>query len=108
MKNINTYENYYFLGIGGIGMSAIARHFKKAGKRVLGYDKTNTPLTQELEKEGLEVHYTDSPELIATQNISPENTLVIRTPAVPVDMNEWLYFQNNGFKIIKRAEVLGK
>jgi UDP-N-acetylmuramate--alanine ligase len=108
MKQLDSYKNYYFLGIGGIGMSALARYFKKINKRVLGYDKTQTTLTQQLESEGIAVHYTDSPELIKEELLTPENTLVIRTPAVPLDMNEWLYFQDNHFEIVKRAEVLGK
>ncbi len=108
MEDLNTYENYYFLGIGGIGMSALARHFKTLNKSVLGYDKIKTTLTEKLEQEGIAVHYKDSPEMISGLSLTPENTLVVRTPAVPLDMQEWLYFQNNNFEIVKRAEVLGK
>ncbi|MFA9289703.1 MAG: UDP-N-acetylmuramate--L-alanine ligase [Solirubrobacteraceae bacterium] len=108
IKDIQNYTNYYFLGIGGIGMSALARHFKRLGKTVLGYDKTKTILTETLEKEGIDVHYIDSTNYIIANNLLPENTLVIRTPAVPSHTKEWLYLQENNFNILKRAEVLGE
>lgn len=99
------YDNIYFLGIGGIGMSALARFFNKQNKRVVGYDKTPTPLTQNLEKEGIAVHYDD--EVDQVESFLPENTLVVYTPAIPKEHLEWNYFQKKGFKILKRAEVLG-
>ena len=108
MKNIHTYDNYYFLGIGGIGMSALARYFKSLNKNVLGYDKTKTELTKQLESEGIEVHYLDNPQIIQDKNLLQENSLVIRTPAVPAKMKEWIFLQEHKFDILKRAEVLGK
>jgi UDP-N-acetylmuramate--alanine ligase len=98
----------YFVGIGGIGMSALARYFKALGKPVGGYDKTSKPLTQQLEKEGMIIHYKDEPTLIPspfTEN--RKNTLVIYTPAVPKDHKELNYFIDNGYTVKKRAEVLG-
>lgn len=105
--NLKQINNVFFIGIGGIGMSAIARYFKRIGKNVAGYDKTPTQLTHELEAEGIAIHYTDN-----LQNISPdfknsEDTLVVFTPAVPKQHIELNYFQNNGFEVKKRAEVLG-
>lgn len=92
----------YFLGIGGIGMSALARYFKAKGYAVAGYDRTPSPLTRRLESEGISVHYTDDPTLI------PENIdYVVITPAIPSDLLELNYLRDKGIKIIKRAEVLG-
>ncbi len=79
---LNQYDSIYFLGIGGIGMSAIARWFKHKGLRVAGYDKTPTPLTHELMEEGMEIHFEDRIEFIPGY-ISKENTLVVYTPAIP-------------------------
>lgn len=93
----------YFLGIGGIGMSALARYFKEMGVSIYGYDKTRTSLTQQLENEGMIVHYDDNVGLIPASI-----DLVIYTPAIPSDMKELQYFKNNGIKMMKRAEVLGK
>ncbi|TDM00536.1 MAG: UDP-N-acetylmuramate--L-alanine ligase [Flavobacteriaceae bacterium] len=101
-----SYQNYYFLGAGGIGMSALIRYFAYNGKNVLGYDKTSTQLTKTLENEGIKIHYTDSPELIPAE-LTPENTLVIYTPAVPSDLKELAYFKEKEFDLLKRAEVLG-
>ena len=78
-------KNIYFLGIGGIGMSAIARYFMHEGYAVAGYDRTATPLTRELEREGALVHYEDDPELIPETMRSAEDTLVVLTPAIPHD-----------------------
>jgi UDP-N-acetylmuramate--alanine ligase len=97
----------YFLGIGGIGMSAIARFFKAQGKEVAGYDKTRTPLTIELEQEGIQVHYKDDPVEIGTGFTDVRNTLVVLTPAIPSDHLEWAFFRDKGFDILKRSEVLG-
>ncbi len=100
-------HNVYFLGIGGIGMSALARYFKNIGKQVAGYDKTATELTVALESEGIQVHYEDNVALIPVSFFEKETTLVVLTPAIPKDQSEWNYFVNNNFIIKKRAEVLG-
>lgn len=104
--NLNQIHNVYFIGIGGIGMSALARYFQYIGKKVVGYDKTPTQLTDELQAIGLEIHFEDNINLIPT-DFYVENTLVIVTPAVPVSHSEWNYFIERGFTIKKRAEVLG-
>ena len=92
----------YFLGIGGIGMSALARYFKAKGYEVAGYDKTSSPLTHRLEDEGISIHYVDDPSLI------PENIeFVVLTPAIPANSLELNYLKGRGVKILKRAEVLG-
>lgn len=104
--NLNQIHNVYFIGIGGIGMSALARYFQYIGKKVVGYDKTPTQLTDELQEIGLEIHFEDNISLIPT-DFYVENTLVIVTPAVPVSHSEWNYFIERGFAIKKRAEVLG-
>ena len=98
---------YYFIGAGGIGMSALARYFKFLDKVVLGYDKTQTELTAELQKEGIDLHFEDNVSKIPNF-LTPENTLVIFTPAVPKDHTEYLYFLDNGFQVMKRSEVLGE
>lgn len=104
---IKDIHNVYFIGIGGIGMSAIARYFHRLGKRVAGYDKTPTHLTKELEEEGIKIHYEDSIAKIDAAFFNREQTLIVITPAVPLEHNEWNYFTQNGFHIKKRAEVLG-
>ena len=104
--NLNQIHNVYFIGIGGIGMSALARYFKAIGKNVSGYDKTETELTQELASIGIDIHFEDSISLIPSDYYI-ENTLVIITPAVPKTHSEWNYFLERGFEIKKRAEVLG-
>ena len=96
----------YFIGIGGIGMSALARYFKSIGKNVAGYDKTQTELTDELETLGIAIHFEDAIESIPTE-FYKENTLVIITPAVPVSHSEWNYLLERNYQIKKRAEVLG-
>ena len=101
------YENIYFLGIGGIGMSALARYFLHEGYRVAGYDLTATPLTRALESEGAEVHYEDDVELIPEVMRVPESTLVVLTPAIPADHKEWAWFRQQGFTIEKRSQMLG-
>lgn len=98
---------YYFIGIGGIGMSALARYFKFLGKEVLGYDRTSTDLTIKLENEGIDIHYEDDIKFIPKE-LTVENTLVIYTPAVPSDHSEYQFFINNNFEIKKRSEVLGE
>ena len=100
------YDSVYFLGIGGIGMSALARWFREAGMRVSGYDKTPTPLTHELLEEGIEIHFEDRVELLPGY-LAPERTLVVLTPAIPANHTEWQYLKDRGFNIMKRSEVLG-
>ena len=97
--------NIYFIGIGGIGMSAIARYYNAKGYKVSGYDKTPSPLTHALESEGIDVHYTDDISYIPTD---VENTLVVYTPAIPKDMGELVYVQSNGYRVIKRSRMLGE
>ncbi|MDV6169137.1 UDP-N-acetylmuramate--L-alanine ligase [Flavobacterium sp. DG1-102-2] len=105
--DLNQIHNVYFVGIGGIGMSALARYFKFIGKNVAGYDKTPTHLTDELKAEGIAIHFDDKVELIALPFLNKENTLVVVTPAVPKNHLQWNYFLQNGFEVKKRAEVLG-
>lgn len=104
MSNI---EAVYFLGIGGIGMSNLARYFMSKGKKVAGYDRTETPLTKELVKEGASVHYADDVALIPDFCKNKENALIVYTPAIPADSQEMVFFKENGYEIKKRAEVLG-
>ena len=104
--NLNQIHNVYFIGIGGIGMSALARYFQNIGKNVSGYDKTPTMLTDELVAGGMTIHFEDNISLIPSYYYS-ENTLVIVTPAVPVSHSEWNYFIERDYVIKKRAEVLG-
>ena len=99
------YSNIYFIGIGGIGMSAIARYYHQKGLKVTGYDKTPSELTLALENEGLEVHYEDNIDFIPKD---VENTLVVYTPAVPKDMGELVYVQEKGYRVIKRSRTLGE
>ncbi len=101
------YKNIYFLGIGGIGMSAIARYYLHEGYRVAGYDRTSTPLTRQLEAEGAEVHYDDDPALIPAAMRSAEDTLVVLTPAIPADHREWAWLREQGYTIEKRSQMLG-
>ncbi|PRZ25148.1 UDP-N-acetylmuramate--L-alanine ligase [Flavobacterium granuli] len=104
--NLNQIHNVYFIGIGGIGMSALARYFKNIGKQVSGYDKTPTALTKELIESGIAIHFEDSIDLIPKDYFA-ENTLVIITPAVPKTHSEWNYFLEREYHVKKRAEVLG-
>lgn len=101
------FKNIYFLGIGGIGMSALARYFKTTGCHVGGYDKTPTPLTDSLMAEGMPVHFDDQVHHIPAAFTNPVETLVVITPAIPSDSAEWAWFRTKGFAIKKRAEVLG-
>lgn len=105
--NLNQIHNVYFVGIGGIGMSALARYFQFIGKNVAGYDKTETQLTSELQENGIKIHFEDDINLIADSFKNSENTLVVITPAVPKNHSEWNFFLDNGFTVKKRAEVLG-
>ncbi|GAD04784.1 UDP-N-acetylmuramate--alanine ligase [Porphyromonas crevioricanis] len=101
-------KRVYFIGIGGIGMSAIARYFSFKGMEVAGYDLTSTPLTDKLKGEGIAVHFEDKPELIPPSFRDVEETLVVYTPAVPPSHQELTYFREGGYKVLKRAEVLGE
>ena len=109
MNRIEDIKNFYFLGIGGIGMSALARYFHHRGYRVAGYDRTPSPLTKELEAEGMPIIYNDSIEDLRLQiaDLNPKHTLVVRTPAVPDDSAIYTYMREQDFDIRKRAEVLG-
>jgi len=102
-------QNIFFLGIGGIGMSGLARYFRHRGYLVSGYDRTPSPLTKELEQEGIAITYHDSAEEFKEQMgmMTPQHTLVVRTPAVPEDSQLYTYLREAGFDIRKRAEVLG-
>ncbi len=106
MTEIDQIKRVYLLGIGGIGMSALARYFHFIGKSVDGYDKTPSQLTLDLENEGISIHYTDDLTKVPTLE-EKETTLVIFTPAVPYDFQELKYFMDNGFQIHKRSQVLG-
>lgn len=108
MNAIDTYRTIYFLGIGGIGMSALARWFAKKGLHVSGYDRTRTTLTEQLSSEGIEIHYNDDVENIPSQVIEDnEHTLVVFTPAIPKDHKEHDFLKAEGYTILKRSEVLG-
>ena len=99
------YTNYYFIGIGGIGMSAIARYFKHQGFEVSGYDRTPSALTRELEKEGIAVHYDDDVNAIPKD---VEHTFVIYTPAIPEELGEMQYVRSHGYALCKRSKALGE
>ncbi|MBT7816522.1 MAG: UDP-N-acetylmuramate--L-alanine ligase [Polaribacter sp.] len=105
LKKIQT---IYFVGIGGIGMSAIARYFASNGKLVAGYDKTPSQITSSLEELGVEIHFEDSLKNIPISFLDKDKTLVVYTPAIAENHTELNYFLNNNFKVLKRAEVLGK
>ncbi len=102
MHKLDTIKNIYFIGIGGIGMSALARYFVSKGCKVSGYDKTETILTQALTELGIQIHYEDSINLIdASANV------VVYTPAIPESHSELTYFRNKGYEVVKRSDVLG-
>ena len=105
--NINDIKSVYFVGAGGIGMSAIARYFLNKGLVVGGYDKTPSDLTRQLEKEGMLIHYEEDVNQIPQACTNTQECLVIYTPAIPAEHQELCYFQQNGFEIQKRAQVLG-
>lgn len=107
MIEIKDIKTVYFLGAGGIGMSALVRYFLKQGKIVAGYDRTPSELTTRLIEEGAILHFEENTELIPEACKDPLSTLVIYTPAIPADHKEWELFRENGFTIKKRAEVLG-
>ncbi|MGN0228083.1 MAG: UDP-N-acetylmuramate--L-alanine ligase [Paludibacteraceae bacterium] len=110
MAQLQDIQNIFFLGVGGIGMSALARYYRHCGKNVGGYDRTPSALTKELEKEGIMITYDDDANVFNSRFSlfnSPEKTLVVRTPAVPADSIIYTYLRERGFEIHKRAEVLG-
>ena len=104
---MNKFTKYYFLGIGGIGMSALARYYHTKGFQVAGYDRTETKLTNDLQSEGIRVSFQESVEEIPFVFTKHENTLVVITPAIPLNHPQLIYFQENNFTIQKRAQVLG-
>nr|WP_295870035.1 UDP-N-acetylmuramate--L-alanine ligase [uncultured Chitinophaga sp.] len=99
--DLNNIQRVYFIGIGGIGMSAIARFFNEKGVAVSGYDRTSTPLTKQLEAEGMQVHYTDD-----INAVDREANLVVYTPAIPATHEELKWYRDNGFEVVKRSDVL--
>jgi len=105
---IGQYDNIYFIGVGGIGMSALARWFTRSGLAVSGYDRTPTKLTDNLIEEGIRIHFEDQVENIPAEVLSQkEKTLVVYTPAVPSDHKEFNFLKESGYTILKRSEVLG-
>lgn len=106
--DLHTATALYFVGAGGIGMSALVRYFLANGKRVGGYDKTPSELTAALIREGAAIHYTDDMALVEDCFLSPEHTLVVYTPAIPDSHSELTYFRTHGFQVVKRAQLLGE
>ena len=106
--NLNTIHNVYFIGIGGIGMSAIAHYFASNGKQVAGYDKTPSQITKTLEAKGVEIHFEDALDNIPIPFLKKEETLIVYTPAIPENHLELNYFFEHNFSVLKRAEILGK
>ena len=104
---MKSYDKIYFMGIGGIGMSALARYFMHEGKAVAGYDRTPTPLTAALESEGAVVCYDDEVENIPEAFRDNETTMVVFTPAVPQDHPQMVFFREGGFLMEKRSQMLG-
>ena len=105
--DVNTLKSVYFIGAGGIGMSALVRYFLSKGKKVGGYDRTPSELTLKLIEEGADIHYDEAPENIPSDFLNPESTLVVYTAAMPEDHILLQYFRKYGFTIYKRAQVLG-
>src|SRR5262245_24839786 len=102
MKDIRDIQTVYFIGIGGIGMSALARYFSFHGKKVSGYDRSESPLSQQLTKEGISVHYQENVDL------APKDAdIVIYTPAVPASHAELVYYRQHNYDLLKRSDVLG-
>lgn len=101
-------NNIYFVGAGGIGMAALERYFLSRGCKVAGYDRTPSELTAALEAEGVEITYSDDPDLIPAAFRNPDETLVVYTPAIPADHRGLQWFRANGFEVVKRAAVLGR
>ena len=105
--DVNTLKSVYFIGAGGIGMSALVRYFLSKGKKVGGYDRTPSELTEKLIEEGADIHYEEAVALIGGDFKNPQDTLIVYTPAIPSQHAELEYFRNNGFTILKRSQVLG-
>ena len=105
--DVNTLKAVYFIGAGGIGMSALVRYFLSKGKTVGGYDRTPTELTRKLEEEGASIHYEDNVEGISQDFLDAQTTLVVYTPAIPAEHTELTFFRQQGFEVQKRAQVLG-
>src|SRR4026209_233596 len=103
MVDLNSISRIYFIGIGGIGMSAIARYFNAKKLAVYGYDKTATSLTKQMESEGIRIHYEDSIHLL-----NKEAQMVVYTPAIPKDNLELNYYQQNNYPLVKRSDILGQ
>ena len=106
--DLKAIHNVYFIGVGGVGMSAIARYFSVNGKQVFGYDKTPSPITKKLEDIGVDIHFEDAVKNIPISCLDKKKTLVVYTPAIPEAHQEFNYFKNNRFEILKRAEILGE
>jgi len=105
--NLNAIHKVYFIGIGGIGMSAIAHYFASNGKQVAGYDKTPSQVTKALEAKGIEIHFEDALDKIPISFFKKEETLIVYTPAIPENHVELNYFIEHNFTVLKRAEILG-
>ena len=105
--DINTLKSVYFIGAGGIGMSALVRYFLSKGKKVGGYDRTPSKLTEKLKEEGSQICYEEAIENIPSEFLNPQSTLIVYTAAMPDNHIQLQYFRNNGFTIYKRAQVLG-
>ncbi|WP_196890700.1 UDP-N-acetylmuramate--L-alanine ligase [Aureivirga marina] len=106
--NLNRIHTIYFIGIGGIGMSSLARYFKNNNKLVAGYDRTATPITHALQQSGITINFEDRLDVIPSEFLDVATTLVVYTPAIPKDHKQFNYFKEHGFHILKRAEVLGE
>ena len=106
--NLDNIHNFYFVGIGGVGMSAIARYFASNGKKVAGYDKAPSQITLDLENLGVEIHFEDALKNIPISFLKNEKTIIVYTPAIPKNHIELNYFLDNNFTVLKRSEILGK
>lgn len=104
---LSNISNVFFIGIGGIGMSALARFFSSRGYAVGGYDKTPSLITHALEQEGIQITYTEDIQSVEEKFLNKQHTIIVRTPAVPLEQKQYVYFSENGFTILKRSEVLG-
>ena len=100
------FSKIYFLGVGGIGMSALARYFVHEGKKVAGYDRTPSALTSALEREGVGMTYEDSVDTIPDEFKTPSDTMVVYTPALPSDHRQLNFFRSGGFEVVKRSQML--
>jgi len=104
---MNKFNKYYFLGIGGIGMSALARYFNSKGFQVAGYDRTETKLTADLHTEGIQICFNEALSYVPSEFMNPKSTQIVLTPAIPENHPQLVYFRENNFNILKRAQVLG-